>query len=760
MRLGVETPLSRGVLRKDSVARCWRRTFGTWQVLRGVQGCVLPAEVPPAVVIAGTGRHVARVCWKGEMVLEESLTVLAELDAEHMQRQYGSHGSFPIAHAPETDCAKVKSGDRSVIFQPLVGHAVALAPKVEGARRCAGGLDYFLSGFLVLQFVSPPRTLLVQTLYRDLTVSSDSEFTVFSASARQGAEARRRGGRGGWAQIANMSIITPERRKAMAEKYSMHQRAAAARRNITLMPGLSQETAPELTEGATVTSLLDAEQESLREEAAQRAQRFREDAERRTKSGASSGDSSAIDADGSGDISIRKEFVQAADFAAIDADASGDISINDLRASMKKEDPAVTEAQVQKQWGELDCNRDGSVSRKEFVQNAEEAEDGEEARRAQEQKAYMEQKAQMDQFRVRKGSSGDIRESILKFELLDAQNESPVTRERDLSPAVAHAPDREGRKTMAEGEDVRCEAQKQQLLGTGAEALGGAGPPGRKTMTEDEDVRREVKLLQAEVQSLKSQMESLLQHQHTASTPKASTPTGAAGPFKSVSMVDKPRRTSAPLRHAQTLHSIAHVSSNKEIRVHRRRIGFRVVFAKDTIDPLPDCYVKITAGQTKVKTPIAKGGAGVAVFDFVGSLEVAEGVNDLVVELRKFLVGSSMKDVGSRLIGQVTMSVSRLHTLDISHGGSTPEELLHSETFVDEVDYPLSRSSYVCEYAHTHTYLCMARAHTGRLPALSERRRADFRRNPHAACAGDHQHHPQASAGVRGHVECGQRAAR
>ena len=694
------------------------------------------------------------------MVLEESLTVLAELDAEHMQRQYGSHGSFPIAHAPETDCAKVKSGDRSVIFQPLVGHAVALAPKVEGARRCAGGLDYFLSGFLVLQFVSPPRTLLVQTLYRDLTVSSDSEFTVFSASARQGAEARRRGGRGGWAQIANMSIITPERRKAMAEKYSMHQRAAAARRNITLMPGLSQETAPELTEGATVTSLLDAEQESLREEAAQRAQRFREDAERRTKSGASSGDSSAIDADGSGDISIRKEFVQAADFAAIDADASGDISINDLRASMKKEDPAVTEAQVQKQWGELDCNRDGSVSRKEFVQNAEEAEDGEEARRAQEQKAYMEQKAQMDQFRVRKGSSGDIRESILKFELLDAQNESPVTRERDLSPAIAHAPDREGRKTMAEGEDVRCEAQKQQLLGTGAEAEGGAGPPGRKTMTEDEDVRREVKLLQAEVQSLKSQMESLLQHQHTASTPKASTPTGAAGPFKSVSMVDKPRRTSAPLRHAQTLHSIAHVSSNKEIRVHRRRIGFRVVFAKDTIDPLPDCYVKITAGQTKVKTPIAKGGAGVAVFDFVGSLEVAEGVNDLVVELRKFLVGSSMKDVGSRLIGQVTMSVSRLHTLDISHGGSTPEELLHSETFVDEVDYPLSRSSYVCMYAHTHTYLCMARAHTGRLPALSERRRADFRRNPHAACAGDHQHHPQASAGVRGHVECGQRAAR
>ena len=102
MRLGVETPLSRGVVRKDSVGvreapswACWRRTFGTWQVLRGVEGCVLRAGVPPAVVIGGTGRHVARVCWKGETVLEESLTVLAELDAKHMLRQYGSHGSFP-----------------------------------------------------------------------------------------------------------------------------------------------------------------------------------------------------------------------------------------------------------------------------------------------------------------------------------------------------------------------------------------------------------------------------------------------------------------------------------------------------------------------------------------------------------------------------------------------------------------------------------------------------------------------------------------
>ena len=105
MRLGVETPLSRGVVRKDSVGvreapsrACCRRTLGTWQVLRGVEGCVLPAGVPPAVVIAGTGRHVARVCWKGETVLEESLTVLAELYA--FLRQCWQNWTAPMAVFP------------------------------------------------------------------------------------------------------------------------------------------------------------------------------------------------------------------------------------------------------------------------------------------------------------------------------------------------------------------------------------------------------------------------------------------------------------------------------------------------------------------------------------------------------------------------------------------------------------------------------------------------------------------------------------
>ena len=51
----------------------------------------------------------------------------------------------------------------------------------------------------------------------------------------------------------------------------------------------------------------------------------------------------------------------------IDTDGSGDISIDELRASMKKENPAVTEAQVLKRFSELDYNHDGSVSKDEFL---------------------------------------------------------------------------------------------------------------------------------------------------------------------------------------------------------------------------------------------------------------------------------------------------------------------------------------------------------------------------------------------------------
>ena len=64
-------------------------------------------------------------------------------------------------------------------------------------------------------------------------------------------------------------------------------------------------------------------------------------------------------------------FAHAAEFDAIDTDASGGISLDELRAAMKRDDRNVTEAEVQRRWAELDFNRDGNVSRKEWVQAAE-----------------------------------------------------------------------------------------------------------------------------------------------------------------------------------------------------------------------------------------------------------------------------------------------------------------------------------------------------------------------------------------------------
>ena len=164
MRLGVETSLSRGVVRKDSVGvleapsrACWRRILGTWQVLRGVEGCVLPAGVPPAVVIAGTGRHVARVCWKGETVLEESLTVLAELDAEHMQRQYGSHGSFPSLTHLRLIALRSSLAIGVSSFSPFWA---MLLPSPRKAPVALPG-DSIISFQIFWYYICPPRTLLV-----------------------------------------------------------------------------------------------------------------------------------------------------------------------------------------------------------------------------------------------------------------------------------------------------------------------------------------------------------------------------------------------------------------------------------------------------------------------------------------------------------------------------------------------------------------------------------------------------------------------
>ena len=74
----------------------------------------------------------------------------------------------------------------------------------------------------------------------------------------------------------------------------------------------------------------------------------------------------AMDFNKDGSVS-RKEFVQAEDFAAIDTDSSGTITIDELRAAMKRENPAVTEAQVIARFTSLDVNRDGSLSQAEYM---------------------------------------------------------------------------------------------------------------------------------------------------------------------------------------------------------------------------------------------------------------------------------------------------------------------------------------------------------------------------------------------------------
>ncbi len=54
-------------------------------------------------------------------------------------------------------------------------------------------------------------------------------------------------------------------------------------------------------------------------------------------------------------------------FGAIDADKTGSIKLAELRAFMRREDPSLTDAQVQELFDRLDQNRDGSVTKKEFL---------------------------------------------------------------------------------------------------------------------------------------------------------------------------------------------------------------------------------------------------------------------------------------------------------------------------------------------------------------------------------------------------------
>jgi hypothetical protein len=55
-------------------------------------------------------------------------------------------------------------------------------------------------------------------------------------------------------------------------------------------------------------------------------------------------------------------------FAEIDADNSGDITYHEMQSFMRRENPSITDEEVQQHYNRLDVNRDGRVSKKEFQQ--------------------------------------------------------------------------------------------------------------------------------------------------------------------------------------------------------------------------------------------------------------------------------------------------------------------------------------------------------------------------------------------------------
>ena len=86
----------------------------------------------------------------------------------------------------------------------------------------------------------------------------------------------------------------------------------------------------------------------------------------------------------------------------------------------------------------------------------------------------------------------------------------------------------------------------------------------------------------------------------------------------------------------------------------RRRLGVRIVWARDTIESLPDCYVKISVGNVKMKSQVAEGGHELVFFDHAGSLEVSDSSLEMVCELFKVGKIIGRKNIGqTHLIGQV-----------------------------------------------------------------------------------------------------------
>ena len=67
--------------------------------------------------------------------------------------------------------------------------------------------------------------------------------------------------------------------------------------------------------------------------------------------------------------------------------------------------------------------------------------------------------------------------------------------------------------------------------------------------------------------------------------------------------------------------------------------------------------MRLQVGHNKMKTHIAEGGE-TAVFDFAGSLEVSDGVTEMLCELKNYVTGNRLGP--ARLIGQVLSSSTPL----------------------------------------------------------------------------------------------------
>jgi hypothetical protein len=240
-----------------------------------------------------------------------------------------------------------------------------------------------------------------------------------------------------------------------------------------------------------------------------------------------------------------------------------------------------------------------------------------------------------------------------------------------------------------------------------------------------EETRENLKRLTAEVQQLKAHVQQLVADQQSQprgvllpDQPKAAegpkffdedqrsiqrskslfsrTVSGGNGDAGSEHNEAKINAAKLAMRRKQSTAQM--ITTNSAGQEPRSRIAVRIVWARDTIEPLPDCYVKISVGQNKIKTGVAIGGQEMAIFDFAGSLEVSEGASELVCELFKVGKIIGKKHFGkNHLIGQVSVSIAKVPAVNISDSASDDPlaksfaNLMRGSAHqhVEPADYPL-----------------------------------------------------------------------